>query len=101
MLFKRARHVNTSISLCTGSALLVCTLVAVLFTGAFLKRDASTANAALFRSAMLCLIAWSVTFMRDARDGDVAYGEALTHRKTRMRLLTHFTSPRQEISYIT
>ena len=64
-LSKRARHVNTAISLCTGSALLVCTLVAVLFTSAFFKRDASTAIAALFISAMLCLIASLVTFMRE------------------------------------
>lgn len=64
-LSKRARHVNTAISLCTGSALLVCTLVAVLFTSAFFERDASTVIAALFISAMLCLIASLVTFMRE------------------------------------
>ena len=64
-LSQRARHVNRAIGLCTGSALLVCTLVAVLFTSAFFERDASTPIAILFISAMLCLIASLVTFMRE------------------------------------
>lgn len=64
-LSRRARHVNTAISLCTGSALLVCTLVAVLFTSAFFGRDASTAIAILFISAMISLIASLVMFMKE------------------------------------
>ncbi|MEO7359495.1 MAG: DUF2721 domain-containing protein [Gemmatimonadaceae bacterium] len=64
-LSTRARHVNRAIILCTSSALLVCTLVAVLFTSAFFERDASTIIAGLFISAMLCLIASLVTFMRE------------------------------------
>ena len=61
----RARLVNTAISLCTGSALLVCTLVAVLFTSSFLERDASTPIAVLFISAMFTLIASLVMFMKE------------------------------------
>lgn len=64
-LSQRARHVNTAISLCTGSALLVCTLVAVLFTSAFFERDASTPIAVLFISAMVSLIASLVMFMKE------------------------------------
>lgn len=64
-LSQRARHVNTAISLCTGSALLVCTLVAVLFTSTFFERDASAAIAVLFISAMLSLIASLVMFMKE------------------------------------
>lgn len=64
-LSKRARHMNTAISLCTGSALLVCTLVAVLFTSAFFERDLSTVIAVLFISTMLGIIASLVTFLRE------------------------------------
>src|SRR4051812_47608952 len=61
-LSRRARYVNRALSLSTTSALLVCTVVAVLFTSTFFERDASAVIAVLFIAAMLCLIAALVSF---------------------------------------
>ncbi|MEP6779989.1 MAG: DUF2721 domain-containing protein [Gemmatimonadaceae bacterium] len=66
-LSQRAKLVNRALSLSTTSALLVCTVVAVLFTSTFFERDASTVIAILFIGAMLCLIAALIHFMREIR----------------------------------
>lgn len=41
MLSRRVRWANWSISLCTTCALLICTLIVILFVGAFLSLDVS------------------------------------------------------------
>jgi Protein of unknown function (DUF2721) len=64
-LSRRARLANWAISLCTSCALLICTVVAVLFIGAILGLDVSTAIALLFIAAMLILIAGFVIFLKE------------------------------------
>jgi Protein of unknown function (DUF2721) len=53
VLSRRARLIGCAITLCTTTALLVCTVVAVLFLSAFLRFDASIPVALLFITAML------------------------------------------------
>jgi hypothetical protein len=64
-LSRRAALVSRSITLCTITALLVCTVIAVLFLGAFLAFDTSVAVALLFIAAMLTFILGLVTFLRE------------------------------------
>ena len=97
-LSERARHVNTAISLCTGSALLECTLVAVLFTSAFFTRDVSIDCRVVHqRDVMPDRVAGHVHARDSAGDGDVAHGEALTRQPTHISPPPHPTSraPRQ------
>ena len=52
VLARRARLVGRAITLCTTTALLVCTVIAVLFLSAFVRFDTSIPIAALFIAAM-------------------------------------------------
>lgn len=61
----RARLVSRSITLGTVTALLVCSLIAILFIGAFVGYDASTIVAVLFVAAMGTLFAALMTFLRE------------------------------------
>jgi hypothetical protein len=65
MLSHRARLVNRSISLLTVCALLVCTVIAVLFLGTFFGADLSVLIAALFVLAMLAFISALLIFLRE------------------------------------
>lgn len=65
ILSRRACLANWAISLCTSCALLICTVIVVLFVGAFLGFDTSTAVALLFIAAMAALIAGLVCFLRE------------------------------------
>jgi len=65
LLSQRARMANWAISLCTACALLVCTVVGLLFVGAVLKLDVSAAIAWLFIIAMVMLILGLVIFLRE------------------------------------
>jgi hypothetical protein len=65
VLSRRARLANWSISLCTACALMICTLIAVLFVGAILELDVSIAIALLFILAMLTLILGLLIFLRE------------------------------------
>ena len=47
-LARRARLINQAISLCTTCALLVCAVIAALFTGAFLQADLSALVGLMF-----------------------------------------------------
>lgn len=64
-LSRRASLANWAISLCTSCALLICTVIVVLFVGAFLGLDTSTAVALLFIAAMTTLIVGLVCFLRE------------------------------------
>lgn len=64
-LSRRARLANWAISLCTTSAFLVCSVIAVLFLEAMVSVDAPGAIALLFITAMLTLIAGLLLFLRE------------------------------------
>lgn len=61
----RARLMYWSISLCTICALLVCTMIALLFIGDFIPVGMSTTVALLFVAAMLSLILGLLCFLRE------------------------------------
>jgi hypothetical protein len=54
-----------AISLCTACALLICTLIVILFVGAFLSLDVSSAIAILFIAAMAALIIGLYCFLHE------------------------------------
>ncbi len=64
-LSRRAKLISISISLCTLTALLVSTVIAILFLGSFLAFDASLIVALLFVAAMLAFIAALIGFLRE------------------------------------
>jgi hypothetical protein len=66
-LARRARLVNIAITLCVACALLVCTVVALLFIGTFLDLNLAAAVAWLFIAAMAILIASLLVFLREIR----------------------------------
>lgn len=65
VLSRRARWAHWAISLCTTCALLICTVIVVLFVGAFLHLEISLAIALLFVTAMTALIAGLLSFLRE------------------------------------
>ncbi|TDR38872.1 uncharacterized protein DUF2721 [Tahibacter aquaticus] len=64
-LSRRARLMNWSISLVTFCALLVASVIVVLFAGALYGIDVSLLAAALFVLGLICLIAGLVVFLRE------------------------------------
>ena len=64
-LSHRAQLINRAITLCTGSALLVCLLIASLFIGALLHLELVFPLAALFILAMVALIGGYLSFLRE------------------------------------
>jgi len=64
-LARRARLIGPAITLCTITALLICTVIAVLFSSAFLRFDATVAVALLFILAMLSFFLGLVWFLRE------------------------------------
>jgi hypothetical protein len=64
-LSRRAKLISVSISLCTMTALLVSSVIAILFLGAVLTFDASLVVAMLFVAAMLAFIAALLFFLRE------------------------------------
>ncbi|WP_240905975.1 DUF2721 domain-containing protein [Thiorhodococcus mannitoliphagus] len=65
LLSHRAKLISLSISLCTLTALLVATVIAILFLGDFATFDASILVAALFIAAMLAFIVALIFFLRE------------------------------------
>lgn len=61
----RARLTSFGISLCTTSAVLVSTVVILLFLGSLLDANVRTAIAVIFIAAMLCLTAGLLCFLRE------------------------------------
>jgi hypothetical protein len=55
-LQRRATLINWALGLCTGCALLVCSMIVTLFLALFVELDLTRIVAALFIAAMLCLI---------------------------------------------
>lgn len=64
-LSSRAKLVSKAITLCTATALLVCTVIAVLFLSAFLPFDASIPVALLFIAAMAAFFFGLLWFLRE------------------------------------
>ena len=62
---RRAKLINRAITLCTVTALLICSVVATMFVGAFLEFDASLTVAILFVSAMTSLFTGLLFFLRE------------------------------------
>lgn len=65
VMSRRARLANRAIGCCTICALLICTVIVVLFIGAILGIDVSTGIALLFIGAMLALVVGLLTFLRE------------------------------------
>lgn len=65
LVSRRARTVNRAITLCTTTALMVASVIALLFVAAFLKFDASVAVAMLFIAAMLSFVGALLYFLRE------------------------------------
>jgi hypothetical protein len=64
-LSRRAKLIGRAITLCTMTALLVCTVIAILFSSAFLHFDASIPVALLFIAAMLTFFLGLLWFLRE------------------------------------
>jgi MFS family permease len=64
-LAERKRWINRAITLCTVCALLVCTVIATLFVGAFVSMEIGVVVAGLFVLSMLALIAGLICFLRE------------------------------------
>lgn len=64
-LARRARLANWAISLMTSAAILVSTVIVVLFVGDFVGTSLVDAVALLFVAAMSCLIAGLLCFLRE------------------------------------
>jgi hypothetical protein len=61
----RAKLIGRAITFCTATALLVCTVIAILFLGGFLRLDTSMPVALLFIAAMLLLVLGLLWFLRE------------------------------------
>lgn len=64
-LSQRRHFINRAITLCTLTALLICSVIAVLFIGAFLTVDASRMVGILFVAAMFAFIVGLLMFLRE------------------------------------
>ena len=64
-LSRRADLIGHAITLCTTTAVLVCTVIAVLFLGDYLRYDMSLPVALLFIVAMLLLVLGLINFLRE------------------------------------
>ena len=65
VLSRRAQLASRAIALCTITALLICTVVAVLFLAAFFRFDASLVVALLFVAGMATFFVGLLTFLRE------------------------------------
>jgi hypothetical protein len=64
-LARRAKLIGPAITLCATTALLVCTVIVILFSSAFLDFDAATPVAVLFIAAMLAFFFGLLWFIRE------------------------------------
>jgi len=67
VLGRRARYINSAISMCAVAALLVALVVVSLFADAFLGVELAKAVALLFVAAMLCLAVAYIAFFVEIR----------------------------------
>lgn len=64
-LARRAKLIGRAITLCTITALLVCTVIAILFIGDYLRLDISIPVALLFIIGMMALVLGLLIFLRE------------------------------------
>jgi hypothetical protein len=64
-LSRRADLIGLAITFCTSTAVLVCTVIALLFIGDYLRYDMSLPVALLFILAMLLLVTGLIYFLRE------------------------------------
>jgi hypothetical protein len=64
-LSRRAKLISFAITLCTVTALLVCTVIAILFLSAFRSFDVSVPVALVFIAAMLAFFLGLLWFLRE------------------------------------
>jgi len=65
VLTQRTRLINWAIGLCTTCALLICSVIAILFLGLFIILNMAIPIASLFVVAMLSLILALICFIRE------------------------------------
>ncbi len=65
ILSRRAKLINLAITCCTMTALLICSVIAVLFSGSFMRFDITAPVALLFILAMLLLVMGLIWFLRE------------------------------------
>ncbi len=65
ILSRRAKLISRAITLCTTTALLICTVIAVLFLSAFLRFDTTIPVAVLFVAAMASFFLGLLWFLRE------------------------------------
>lgn len=65
VLSRRSKHIGLAITLCTTTALLVCTVVVILFLGNFFQFGIAIPIALLFITAMLLIVAAFLIFLRE------------------------------------
>ena len=65
ILSRRAKLISLAITLCTTTALLVCTVIAMMFLSASLRFDATIPVVLLFIGAMLTFFLGLVWFLRE------------------------------------
>ena len=65
VMSRRARLINFAITLCTVTAMLVCAVVAAMFSGAFLGYNAAMPVAVLFIAAMATFFSGLLCFLRE------------------------------------
>jgi hypothetical protein len=65
ILTRRAKLINAAITLCTTTALLICTVIAVLFLSASLHFNATIPVTILFVAAMATFFLGLVWFLRE------------------------------------
>ncbi|WP_232470774.1 MULTISPECIES: DUF2721 domain-containing protein [Methylococcus] len=63
ILWRRARLIGAALTLCTISALLICTVVGILFVGGISEAQLGTAIALLFIAAMGVLMVALLVFL--------------------------------------
>ena len=67
VIFRRARHINAAIFLCTISALLTALVVTLLFASEFVPLGVGGAIAIMFVGSMICLSTAFLMFLLEVR----------------------------------
>ena len=65
ILSRRAKLINLAITFCTMTALLICSVIALLFSGSFVRFNITIPVALLFIMAMLLLVMGLLWFLRE------------------------------------
>jgi hypothetical protein len=96
-LRQRARLIGPAITLCTGTALLICMVIAVLFLSAFFNFDAGVIVAILFILSMLAFFLGLLWFLREifVATRNLRIGSRHVHPRSLMMVLVAATLPGQ------